>query len=220
MLLEIHPQTPQVRLMKKVLDAFSSGQVVIYPTDSGYSMGCDALSQKGVQKLYHLKRAMKKYVMAVMVRDFSALSDFAKVDTAPFRYMKAIVPGPYTFILPATMRAKKILNVNRPEIGVRMPSSPFTDALFELSPSAVILTTAAKIEEEDQFIHPADIDEKYGNLVDLILDVGALPITPTTIISLLTEAPEIIREGAGRIPGAGPRGRGAGSSSKSSSRKF
>lgn len=205
MRIQIHPQTPQIRLVKKVLDAFTAGEVVVYPTDSGYSMGCDALSRKGVQKLYHMKRAMKKYLMAMMVRDFSALSEFAKVETAAFRYMKALVPGPYTFVLPSTVRARKLLEVNRPEVGVRMPDSPFTNALFELSPASVILTTAAKIEEEDNFIHPADIEDKYGNLVDMIVDLGPLPITPTTVISLVGESPEVIREGLGRIPGTGSR---------------
>lgn len=205
MRLELHPKNPEVRFMKKVMDAFAAGEVVIYPTDSGYSMGCDALSKKGVNKLYHLKRAMKKYLMALMVRDFGALSEFAKVETSAFRYMKAVVPGPYTFILPATVRARKILDVNRPEVGVRMPSSPFTDTLFRLSPEAVILTTAAKIREEDQFIDPEEIESAYGHLVDLIVDVGPLPITPTTVISLVEEAPEILREGAGPIPGTGTR---------------
>lgn len=205
MRLELHPVNPEVRFMKKVLDAFAAGEVVVYPTDSGYSMGCDALSKKGVNKLYHMKRAMKKYLMALMVRDFGALSEFAKVETSAFRYMKAVVPGPYTFILPATVRSRKLLDVNRPEVGVRMPSSPFTDALFKLAPEAVILTTAAKIREEDQFIDPADIEAAYGNLVDLIVDLGPLPITPTTVISLVADAPEIIREGAGPIPGSGTR---------------
>jgi tRNA threonylcarbamoyl adenosine modification protein (Sua5/YciO/YrdC/YwlC family) len=205
MRLELHPKNPEVRLMKKVLDAFAAGEVVIYPTDSGYSMGCDALSKKGVHKLYHLKRAMKKYLMAIMVRDFGALSEFAKVETSSFRYMKSVVPGPYTFILPATVRSRKLLDVNRPEVGVRMPSSPFTNTLFQLAPEAVILTTAAKIKEEDHFIDPADIEETYGNLVDLIVDMGPLPVTPTTVISLTGDAPEILREGAGPIPGGGTR---------------
>src|SRR4051812_12177097 len=172
MRLELHPKNPETRLMRKVLEAFADGQVVIYPTDSGYSMGCNALSKKAVNKLYHLKRAMKKYLMALMVRDFSLLSDFAKIDNSAYRYMRHLVPGPYTFVLPATVKAKKILEVNRPEAGVRMPSGPFTDTLFQLSPEAVILTTAAKIQEEDVFLDPADIEEKYGHLVDLIADLG------------------------------------------------
>jgi tRNA threonylcarbamoyl adenosine modification protein (Sua5/YciO/YrdC/YwlC family) len=205
MRLELHPVNPQTRLMRKVLEAFAEGQVVIYPTDSGYSMGCDALSKKAVNKLYHLKRAMKKYLMALMVRDFGELSEFAKVDTTAFRFMKSLVPGPYTFVLPATVRSRKILDVNRPEVGVRMPDCPFTNALFALSPQAVILTTAAKIREEDNFIEPAEIEETYGNLVDLIVDMGPLPINPTTVISLVGEEPEVLREGAGPMPGEGSR---------------
>jgi tRNA threonylcarbamoyl adenosine modification protein (Sua5/YciO/YrdC/YwlC family) len=205
MRLVLHPRNPETRLMRKVMDAFADGQVVIYPTDSGYSMGCDALSKKAVNKLYHLKRAMKKYLMALMVRDFGMLSELAKIETTAFRYMKAVVPGPYTFILPATVRSRKILDVNRPEVGVRMPDCAFTNALFGLQPEAVILTTAAKIREEDSFIDPEEIEEMYGNLVDLIVDMGPLPITPTTVISLTGEAPEVIREGAGPIPGEGTR---------------
>ncbi len=211
MRLELHPATPQIRLLKKVLDVFAGGGVVVYPTDSGYSMGCDATSKEGMRKLYHLKRGMKKYIMALMVRDFAALTEYAKVETSAFRYMKALVPGPYTFILPATARSKKLLDVSRPEVGVRMPKSVFTDALFELAPGSVILTSAAKIEEDDHFIHPEDIEEKYGHLVDLIVDIGPMAITPTSIISLVTDQPELIREGAGRIPGHGRGGGNSGS---------
>lgn len=187
--------------MKRVLEAFEADGVVIYPTDSGYSMGCNALSKKAVNKLYHLKRAMKKYLMALMVRDFSALSEFAKVDNGAFRYMKHLVPGPYTFVLPSTNRARKLLDVNRPEVGVRMPKSPFTDTLFTLSPGAVILTTAAKILEEDMLIDPAHIEDQYGHLVDLIVDMGPKPVTPTTVIALHEGRAEVIREGAGPVPG-------------------
>jgi len=205
MRLQLHPQNPETRLMRKVLDVFAAGGVVIYPTDSGYSMGCDALSRNGVHRLYHLKRAMKKYLMALMVRDFSALSEFAKVETAAYRYMKLLVPGPYTFVLPATMRSRRILDVNRPEVGVRMPDSAFTNALFALSPEAVILTTAAKIKEDDDFIDPSDIEEEYGHLVDLIADMGPIPVNPTTVISLVGEAAEVLREGAGPFPGTESR---------------
>lgn len=202
MRIELHPITPQVRLVKRVLETFEADGVVVYPTDSGYSLGCNALSKKGVNKLYHLKRAMKKYLMALMVRDFSALSEFARIDNFAYRYMKHLVPGPYTFVLPATVKARKILDVNRTEIGVRMPKGPFTDTLFTLAPTAVILTTAAKIEEEDAFIDPVDIEGKFGHLVDLIVDLGPRPVTPTTVIALHTGEAEVVREGIGAVPGA------------------
>jgi tRNA threonylcarbamoyl adenosine modification protein (Sua5/YciO/YrdC/YwlC family) len=202
MRLQLHPITPQVRLMKRVTEAFEADGVIVYPTDSGYSLGCNALSRKAVNKLYHLKRAMKKYLMALMVRDFGALSEFARVDNSAYRYMKHLVPGPYTFILPATVRSRKLLDVNRPEVGVRMPRSPFTDALFSLAPEAVILTTAAKIQEDDVLIDPEDIEEKYGHLVDLIVDMGPMPVNPTTVIALHDGTAEVVREGAGPVPGA------------------
>jgi tRNA threonylcarbamoyl adenosine modification protein (Sua5/YciO/YrdC/YwlC family) len=201
MRLELHPVTPQVRLMRRVLETFEADGLVIYPTDSGYSLGCNALSRKALNKLYHVKRAMKKYLMALMVRDFSALSEFARIDNAAFRYMKHLVPGPYTFVLPSTVRARKLLEVNRPEVGVRMPRSAFTDALFALAPKSVILTTAAKIQEEDILIDPVQIEEQYGHLVDLIVDQGPKPVTPTTVIALREESVEVIREGAGPVPG-------------------
>lgn len=205
MRLQLHPVTPQVRLMKRVTEAFEADGVIIYPTDSGYSMGCNALSRKAVNKLYHLKRAMKKYLMALMVRDFGALSEFARVDNSAFRYMKHLVPGPYTFILPATVRSRKLLDVNRPEVGVRMPRSPFTDALFSLAPGAVILTTAARIQEDEFLIDPEDIEEKYGRLVDLVVDMGPVPVNPTTVIALQDGMAEVVREGAGPVPGAALR---------------
>lgn len=205
MRLQLHPVTPQIRLMKRVAEAFEADGVIIYPTDSGYSMGCNALSRKAVNRLYHLKRAMKKYLMALMVRDFGALSEFARVDNSAFRYMKHLVPGPYTFILPATVRSRKLLDVNRPEVGVRMPKGPFTDALFSLAPEAVILTTAARIQEDDVLIDPEDIEEKYGHLVDLVVDMGPMPVNPTTVIALQDGMAEVVREGAGPVPGAALR---------------
>ncbi len=203
MRLELHPITPQTRLIKKVLDVFEGDGVLVYPTDSGYSLGCNAMSKKAVHKLYHLKRAIKKYMMALMVPDFSTVSDFARVDNFAFRYMRSLVPGPYTFLLPSTNRARKILDVNRMEVGIRMPQHPFLNALYEQGNNAVVLNSAAKINQDDAFIDPEDIDRVYGKLVDLIVDMGPLPITPTTVISLLGNTPELVRQGTGPLPEAG-----------------
>jgi tRNA threonylcarbamoyl adenosine modification protein (Sua5/YciO/YrdC/YwlC family) len=200
MLLPLHPVTPEARHMKRVLEIFEKGGICVYPTDSGYSLGCDARNRAAVNKLYHLKRAMKKYFMALMVRDFSTVTDFARVDNVAYRYMKKIVPGPYTFILPATNHGKKILDVKRPEVGVRMPSHPFADALFTLQPEMILLTTAAKIRDDENFTDPAEIEETFGHEVDLVLDMGPVAVHPTTIISLLGAEPEVIRQGQGTIP--------------------
>jgi len=200
MRLSLHPVTPEARLIPRVLEVFGKGGVVVYPTDSGYSLGCDALNKSAVNKLYHLKRAMKKYLMALMMRDFSALTDFARVENSTYRYMKKLVPGPYTFILPATVRGKKILDVNRPEIGIRMPDCPFGNALFKLKPDLILLTTAAKIHEDENFSDPDAIDDVFGYEVDLLIDMGPVAVNPTTVISLVNDEPELIREGAGVVP--------------------
>jgi tRNA threonylcarbamoyl adenosine modification protein (Sua5/YciO/YrdC/YwlC family) len=200
MRLALHPKNPETRLVHRVLETFEKGGVVVYPTDSGYSLGCDALNKPGVNRLYHLKRAMKKYFMALMVRDFSVVTDFAKVDNAAYRYMKKLVPGPYTFILPATVRGRKILDVKRAEVGVRMPDSPFTNTLFKLKPDFILLTTAAKIHEDENFSDPDEIDSVFGNDVDLLVDMGPVAVSPTTIISLISGEPEVVREGAGPVP--------------------
>ena len=200
MLIYLHPETPEARHMKRVLEIFEKGGIVVYPTDSGYSMGCDARNRTAVNKLYHLKRAMKKYFMALMAHDFSTVSDFAKVDNFAYRYMKKLVPGPYTFVLPATSLGKKILDAKRPEVGVRMPRHPFADALFQLKPDILLLTTAAKIWEDENFIDPSEIEETFGYEVDLVLDMGPIALNPTTIISLVNGEPEVIREGQGPVP--------------------
>lgn len=196
--LEIHPENPQKRLMQQVVEVFQNGGLVIFPTGAGYSVGCDAMNKKALNRLYHVKRSIKKYYMAIMISEYPKINEFAELETFAYRYMKDRWPGPYTFILPATKWGKKTLDVKRPEIAFRMPDHPFVNTLHELYDHP-ILVTAAKIHDDDYFIDPDDIIEKFGKQVDLVVDSGSLPITPTTIISLVEGEPEIVREGEGLI---------------------
>lgn len=196
--IQLHPQNPQKRLIKHVVEAFDNDGLVVYPTDSGYSVGCNALSKRAISRLYHLKRALKKYVMAIMVSEFSSITEFADVKNTAYRYMKNKLPGPYTFILPATKQGKKILDVKRPEIGVRMPQHPFFETFHQFYKKP-ILNTAAKVEEDDYFIEPDEIENKFGKRVDLIVDMGPVPVIPTSVISLVDGSPELIRQGAGKL---------------------
>jgi tRNA threonylcarbamoyl adenosine modification protein (Sua5/YciO/YrdC/YwlC family) len=195
---ELHPENPQKNIMKKIEKIFRDGGILVYPTDSGYSLGCNALDKKAVQKLYHMKRDMKKYVMAIMVARFGEIPDFAEVETSTYRYMKHLVPGPFTFILQATRHGQKILQVKRKEVGIRMPDHVFVRDLHALCDDP-ILNTAARINDDDLFIDPDDIEDEFGHMVDAIIDMGEVAIKPTTIVSMLTGAPEVIREGAGEI---------------------
>ncbi len=197
--IKLHQETPEKRLIRKCVEIFNDDGLVVYPTDSGYSVGCNAMSVKAVRKLYQLKRGIKRYIMSIMFHEFSSITDFARVDNFAYRYMKHLLPGPYTFILPATKQATKILDVNRQEVGIRMPDHPFFKALYAEG-SFPILNTAAKTQEADAFLDPDEIWKHFGHQTDLVLDMGIIPITPTTVISLVDGAPEVIREGIGAVP--------------------
>lgn len=200
MLLEMHPITPQVRLLNRFLEALDDDQVVVYPTDSGYSLGCNAHSRKAINRLYHLKRAMKKYLMALMAHDYSVLTEFVKVDNSAFRIFKRYTPGPYTFVLPATLKGRKQLDVNRPEIGIRLPDCVFCNALWKLRPELILLTTAARLRDDDHFTSASEIDEAFGHDVAMIADLGEMVLNPTTLVSLVNGEPEVLRQGQGLFP--------------------
>lgn len=194
--LELHPVNPQIRLMKQVVAVFESGGIVIYPTDSGYSMGCYVGDKKAIHRLYHLKRHITRKVMALMFHEFSSITDFAIVENAVYRYMNNRLPGPYTFILRANKQGKKLLDVKREEIGVRMPQHIFFETLHTIN-TTPILNTAARMHPDDFYIDPDDIEEAFGNQVDLLVDMGPVPHNPTSVISLVSGEPELIRQGAG-----------------------
>lgn len=196
--ISLHPVNPEKRLIKKIIEVFEEGGLVIYPTDTGYSVGCTVRSKKAITRLYHLKRAIKKYVMAIIVPDFSAITEFALVENHVFRYMKGKLPGPYTFILPANNQGKKVLDVKRPEVGVRMPQNVFFKALREQYRES-ILNTAARINEGEIFVDPDEIEEGFNGLVDLLVDMGPVAHNPTTVISLVHGRPELVRQGAGKF---------------------
>lgn len=196
--LQIHPENPQKRLVSKVAEVFDKDGLVVYPTDSGYSVGCLAHSKKAKQRLYQLKKDLAKYTMALMLYDFSEITHYAEVENAAFRYMKNKCPGPYTFILPATKEGTKILEVKRPEIGVRMPQHSFFETLVEFD-QRPILNTSARIDDDHYLVEPDDIEKYYGKRIDMIVDMGPIPFEPTTIVSLVSGAPELIRQGQGEF---------------------
>ncbi len=198
--IELHPVTPQARLIRRIHEILEKDGLIIYPLDSGYALGCSARSRKAANRLYQLKGTRVKYLMALVAADFSVVSDFAKVDNFAFRYMKHVLPGPYTFILPVAHQGKRILDVNRTEVGIRMPKSAFLAALYEVDPSLVLLATSARVADDEAIQNPDDIEAKYAGQVDAIIDMGPIPELPTTVISLTGGEPVVVREGAGPVP--------------------
>jgi len=190
--LEIHPQTPQTRHIKTIANMLRNDALLLYPTDSGYAIGCSTASSKAINKLYALKKPMKKAFMALLLPDISKAADYARVNNFAFQILKSHTPGPYTFILPADPQIKRKLEVNRPEIGVRISPGIFVKALFE-NFEYPLLSTAAKIEENQAFTKPEELLHAFQNKVDIFADMGEVLISPTNIVSLVNNEIEVIR---------------------------
>jgi len=192
MRIEVHPINPQSRAVKQAAEILEDGGLVLYPTESGYAIGCNAESTKAVHRLYLLKKPMKKFVMALILPDISRASEYAHVSNFAFKIMKQRVPGPYTFILPADPSIARKLDVKRPEIGFRMPEHPFFAELFKYFDKP-ILSTAAKISDDKIYTEPDDLWKLFEHSVDIMIDCGSIQINPTNIISLVHDNVEVIR---------------------------
>ncbi|MDD7298272.1 MULTISPECIES: L-threonylcarbamoyladenylate synthase [Fibrobacter] len=192
MRLEVHPINPQSRFVKQAAEIFDKDGLVLYPTESGYAIGCSAESTRAIHRLYQLKKPMKKFVMAIILPDIRRASEYAHVSNFAFQIMKHRVPGPYTFILPADPSIARKLDVKRPEVGFRMPEHPFFKELFRLYDKP-ILSTAAKLSDDEIFTDPEDLWKLFEHKIDLMIDCGNIDIHPTNIISLVGNTVEVIR---------------------------
>lgn len=190
--LEIHPQTPQARHIKTIADMLRRDALLLYPTDSGYAIACSAASQKAINKLYALKKPIKKSFMALFLPDISKAADYARVNNFAFQILKNYTPGPYTFILPADPQITRKLDVNRQEIGIRISPCIFVKALFE-NFDHPLLSTAAKIEESQAFTKPEELMPVFKNKVDIFADMGEVFLSPTNVISLVNNEINVIR---------------------------
>ena len=200
MLLKIHPQTPQPRILEQAEKVLEKDGIVVWPTESGYGMGCSTGSPKGLDKLYRITNPVKAKVLALLFHDFSQIATYADVSNFAFRTMKHLMPGPYTFILPARQKTAKLLSVKRPEVGVRMPTHPVLRALLELHGSPLVNAAARFSEREGEVFSSGEgVDDQYGRSVDLVLDAEEITPTGTTIVSLLGDEIRLVRRGIGPL---------------------
>lgn len=200
MLLRIHPETPQARLIEQVVSIFRNEGVVVYPTDSSYAIGCMVGNQRGMDRILKIRQeSAKDHYFSLICKDLSELSHYAVVDNPQYRLLKAILPGPYTLILRGTKEVpKKLLMPKRNTVGLRVPNHVIIQAvLAELG--APILSTTLKIPGYEAYeLNDASlINEVIGDHVDAIIDGGACSMAPTTVIDLSEGAPEILRKGQG-----------------------
>lgn len=192
MRLEVHPENPQTRFVKMAADVLENDGLVLYPTESGYAIGCNAESSRAIHRLYALKKPMKKFFMALLMPSIKHATGYAHVSNFAFSIMKPRVPGPYTFILPSSPQIARKLDVKRPEIGIRIPEHPFFLELFQHFDKP-LLNTAAKLSDADELTEPDELWEKFKASVDLMIDCGEIPLAPTNIISLIHNDIEVIR---------------------------
>ncbi len=194
----IHPENPQKRLIVQACDIIRKGGLVVYPTDSGYALGCHIGDKDAMDKIRRIRQLDSDHNFTLMCRDLSEISTYAKVNNSVFRAIKAHTPGAYTFILPATKEVpRRLQHAKRKTIGLRIPNNIIALALLDELNEPLMSSTMILPGEELPMTDPEDIMDHIGKWVDLIIDGGAGAAVPTTVVEFIDDMPEIIRVGLG-----------------------
>lgn len=198
MLIKIHPQNPQPRLIKQVMDCLKDGGVIIYPTDTIYGLGCDIKQQKAIERICRIKNIEpQKAQLSFICRDLSHLSDYTKsIDTPLYRMLKNYLPGPYTFIVPASKLVPKILQSKKSTIGLRIPDNKICHHILDALGNPILSTSLPGEMVEDN-TDPEIIYAKFEHLVDFVIDGGIGGMVPSTIVDCTSDEWNIVRQGEG-----------------------
>jgi len=202
MLLQVHPQNPQPRLIKQVAECLKDGGVVVYPTDTIYGLGCDIMQHKAIERICKIKNVdPQKAQLSFLCNDLSHLSDYTKsIDTPLYRMLKNYLPGPYTFILPASKQVPKILQSKKNTIGLRVPDNKICCAILEALGTPV-LSASLPGDEVEEYTDPEVIYERFGDIVDFVIDGGIGGMIPSTIVDCTTDDWAVTRQGLGEWEG-------------------
>ena len=199
MILKVHPITPDQRLIGKAVDHLVAGGVIIYPTDTVYGIGCSIKDKSAIERVYLIKR-QRKSPFSFVCADLKNISEYAHVSNSAFKIMKRLIPGPYTFILPAARMKQlpKLLVSKRKTVGIRVPDNPITLALVR-GLGGPILSTSVTTAEGDILNDVEEISSLFGNQVDIIIDGGAKTTEPSTVLDLTGDRPVVLRKGSGNL---------------------
>ena len=192
MITSINPDNPQQRLIDMVCETLDRGGLIAYPTDTFYGMGCDLYNKKGVQRIHQLKNRPLKKPFSIICDSLKGISQYAKVSDYAYKTMRRLLPGPYTFILEGTKLVPKIMLTKRKTVGIRVPDNNICLSIVSTLGRPIITTSA--IHED-----PYAIQDAFSSALDIIIDGGALYPEPSSVISLINDEPEVIREGKGDI---------------------
>lgn len=196
-LLEIHPSHPEPRKIARAVAALEAGEIIAYPTDTVYGLGCDLGNKAAVEKLYQLKRMPKTQPLALVCVDLSDIARYVIVDNTAYRLLKRLLPGPYTFVLPATREVPKIIAPKRTQVGIRVPGHAVPRAIAAQLGRPLISTTATQFGSEP-IQWPEDIAKAFPQ-VALVLDAGPGGVVPTTVLDLTVQPHLVVRQGAGSV---------------------
>jgi tRNA threonylcarbamoyl adenosine modification protein (Sua5/YciO/YrdC/YwlC family) len=195
---ELHPVTPQLRFINKAVEVLKSGGVIIYPTDTVYGIGCDIFNRDALERVYQIKHEAGTKLFSFICPNLKDIAKYARVSDYAYKTMKKLLPGPYTFVLPAAKEVPKTLWTKRNTVGIRVPNQPIALTLVKELGNPIVSTSATKRKGEMLF-EPEEIRSIFNIQVDLMLSIGALEGEPSSIVDLSTEEPEVIREGAGDV---------------------
>ena len=192
MLLSINSQNPQQRLINKVSDVLENGGLIAYPTDTFYGIGCDLYNKKGIQLIYKLKNRPLKQPFSIICDSLKEISRYAQVSNYAYKTMRRLLPGPYTFVLAGTKLVPKIMLTKRKTVGIRVPDNNIClDIVRTLG--RPIISTSAMLDD------PYEIKETYSHHLQIVIDGGPLYPSPSSVISLIGNVPDIIRKGKGDV---------------------
>jgi tRNA threonylcarbamoyl adenosine modification protein (Sua5/YciO/YrdC/YwlC family) len=196
--LDVHPDNPQPRLLAQIADALRDDQLIAYPTDSGYALGCRLGNRDGRDRILRIRGLDDKHHFTLMCRDFAQLGHFVQVNNTAFRAIKAATPGPYTFILPATQEVpRRLMHPKKKTVGVRIPDHVFVQALLETLDEPLLTSTLILPGETEPRSMGWEIKEELDHEVDVVVEAGETLAEPTTVIDWSEGYPEVVRVGAG-----------------------
>jgi tRNA threonylcarbamoyl adenosine modification protein (Sua5/YciO/YrdC/YwlC family) len=199
-LIEIHPDDPQPRRVASIVETIRGGGLIAYPTDSSYAFGCHIGDKRAMDRIRRIRRTDKNHNFTLVCSDLSEISTYARVDNWAYRMLKAMTPGPYTFILPATREVpKRLQHPKRRTIGLRVPDHSLVRAVLEALGEPIMSSTLLLPGDDLPLTDPYEIQERIGHEIDLIIDAGPTGIEPTSVIDLSQDTVEVLRVGRGDV---------------------
>jgi len=195
---EVHPDNPQPRLLKQAVQILHGGGIAAIPTDSSYAFVCHLDDKAAAENLRRIRGVDDKHHLTLLCRDLSELASYARVDNRQYRLLKSGTPGPFTFILEATKEVpRRVSHPSRRTIGLRVPEHAVTHALLEQLGQPLLATTLIAPGETEPMNDPHEIRDRFQKLIQAVVDAGACPMQPTTVIDLTDEVPVLVRRGRG-----------------------